>query len=211
MVCWLVRSMRRCGKDVSADSSVTGCYHQAMFRAFVLAVGLATGVQDAARISDLTVPAERLPSGCVLSPTPTAHIDGNRIRSGLSAGSPSNPWIGTDAVRIASIAQLFFDPPRMPDGPPLDKKEIALFNLRYADGIDQAYEAVYLASDSAPLIIVYGLQFPSATSAGTFWSNSRVGHDPHGFKLGPTVALIAGPDSDCTRAVAAYLSSLVRQ
>src|SRR5436309_123897 len=94
--------------------------------AFVL-LAAAAAAQTTPRLRDLNVPAERLPAGCVLSPTPTVRLDGNKVRGGLWANLPANPWIGTDPVMIASIRERF-DPLRLlPDGPPLNARESALF------------------------------------------------------------------------------------
>jgi len=45
-------------------------------------------------MNDLTVPQDRLPAGCTLSPTASVRLDGNRVRGGLWAGLPIpiNPW-----------------------------------------------------------------------------------------------------------------------
>jgi|SRR5579862_1045532 len=167
-------------------------------------------VAQNARLVDLTVPAERLPVGCLLSPTPSVKLEGNRYRGGLWAGLPSNPWIGTDSVRIASIASIFFPSIRMPDGPPLDKKEMALFRLHFADGIEEGYEAVYLTDDSAPFIIVYGLRFPTAAAAQSFFEQSGFAHDRRAAQTGSVVALAAGPESACFDVVLAHVQSFAR-
>jgi hypothetical protein len=69
-------------------------------------------------INDLTVPPDRLPAGCTLSPSDSVHLDGNRIRGGLWAGLPiaSNPWTGTDRPIVAFIRERMDGPPLEPDG-----------------------------------------------------------------------------------------------
>src|SRR5580693_1202638 len=88
---------------------------------------------------DLTLPAERLPVGCVLSPTPSAHLDGSRVRSGLWAGFPANPWTGTDRRLMASIRQFVDGSAAVPDGPPLSARELSRYLALLADGIEEAY------------------------------------------------------------------------
>src|SRR5262245_35334242 len=81
-------------------------------------------------IHDLTF-ATGLPGECDLSSAPSRRLDGNRFQSGLWGGLPitTNPWSGTDAKIIASIRERMYGPPRMPDGPPLDRRAAARFFL----------------------------------------------------------------------------------
>jgi|ERR1051326_2408158 hypothetical protein len=176
----------------------------------VVLLGIYLVVAQDARLSDLTVPADRLPTGCALSPTPSVKLDGNTYRGGLWAGLPSNPWTGTDAMRIASIAGVFTPPARMPDGPPLDGKDAALFRLRLAEGIDEGYEAVYLPSDSNMLLIVYGLRFPAVASAQSFFRQSRFAQDQRAVQTSSIVALVSGPEGECLDSVLAHIRALVR-
>jgi len=127
----------------------------------------------------------------------------------LWAGLPSNPWIGTDGVHLASIASVFTPPIRVPDGPPLNPREAARFRLHLADGIEEGYEAVYLPSDTA-LLIVYGLRFPTAAAAQAFMRESQFAQNPRAVQAGALVALASGPAGDCFDAVLAHLRSLAR-
>jgi hypothetical protein len=101
-------------------------------------------------LADLTVPADRLPTGCGLSPSPSMRTGDNTMRAGSWAGLPisSNPWIGTDRAIVASIVERAVDPPRIPDGPPPTPRESARFRLRLADDVEEAYAAVY--TDDGP-------------------------------------------------------------
>src|SRR5437867_1306584 len=106
-----------------------------MIKALVLAmsVALAAGASQTApprvlSMRDLTLPAERLPVGCALSSAPSVHLDGNRVRYGLWSGFPANPWIGTDRRLMASIRELVDGPATIPDGPPLDAKELPRYS-----------------------------------------------------------------------------------
>ena len=85
-----------------------------MLKAIVLALSIAIpsgATQNSpprvVALQELTVPAERLPPGCVLSSDDTARRDGTRVRSRNWAGLriPSNPWAGTDRPLVASIRE----------------------------------------------------------------------------------------------------------
>jgi hypothetical protein len=106
----------------------------------------------------LTVPAERLPAACTLSPAPSIRVDDSTVRSGLWAEFPTNPWIGTDRRLIVSIRQMIDGPYSVPDGPPLDPKPTTRYLSQLADGVEEAYGAVYAQSD-AGLITVRALRF----------------------------------------------------
>src|SRR5687768_15642469 len=113
-----------------------------------IAVLLTSAVQTQTNttLQQLTVPAERLPAGCTLSPAPAQSIDGQHVRGGLWAGLPisRNPWVGTDRQIIASIRERVDPPSELPDGPPLSRAELARARLRLADGVEAGYAAVYL-------------------------------------------------------------------
>lgn len=166
--------------------------------------------QKPSGLADLTVPGERLSTGCRLSPTPSVKLEGNRVRGGLWAGLPGNPWIGSDAAQVARIASVFNPPARMSDGPPLNSHDAALFRLRLADGIEDGYEAVYVSGDTTVMNIVYGLRFPTPAAARLFFQQSRFALDPNAVQAGSVVALLAGPAGDCHDAVLGHLKSLAQ-
>jgi hypothetical protein len=192
-------------------------------RAIIIeAIGLAMSVSMASSAStgalprltaihELTVPKERLSAGCALSPAASVHLDGNTVRGGLWAGLPiaTNPWAGTDAPIMASLRE-HLDPPLLPDGPPLTTRESTRYRLHLADDIEEAYAAIYLQSESSPLVIVYGLKFTSTEKAFKFWNDARVSRNPRviGIAVGPIVAVVEGDGGQCFRAVGAYVKSL---
>src|SRR5712691_1805294 len=115
-----------------------------MIKALILAMSVATTVSASQTASppivtmrDLTLPEERLPVGCALSPAPSVHLDGSRVRFGLWAGFPTNPWIGTDRRLMASIRELVDGPAAAPDGPPLDARELSRYLGQLADGVEE--------------------------------------------------------------------------
>ena len=187
-----------------------------MIKALFLAVSVAitanasqTAAPRVVTMQDLTLPVEHLPVGCALSPAPSVHLDGNRVRSGLWAGFPTNPWIGTDRQFMASIRELIDGPASVPDGPPLDAKELSRYLGLLADGVEEAYGAVYM--QSAELITVRALKFAPTEkpSARAHSSDTRVSRNPGMIRvgIGQIVAIVTG-DGECFQTVGAYLRSL---
>ena len=191
----------------------------AMSVAVVLTMSVAVTVSESqpapphiVSVRDLTVPAERLPIACTLSPAPSVQLDGGRVRSGLRAGFPTNPWIGTDRRLVASIRELVDGPAAVPDGPPLDAKQLSRYLGQLADGVEEAYGAVYMQSD-AELITVRAVKFAPGEKPPTtrYASDRRVAGTPALIRvaIGPIVAIVTG-DGDCFQAVGAYLQSLAK-
>jgi hypothetical protein len=164
-------------------------------------------------LPELTVPTTKLPAGCELSLAPTAPLSGNRVRGGLWGGLQinRNPWSGVDRLMTATIRERIDPPFRLPDGPPLNRAQLAEFRLHLADGINASYAAFYFDSAANELVSVYGLEFPSDTDAIMFRRNSRMlaGSADHVYvvPLGRIVAAIFG-DGECARAVDAYVRNL---
>ena len=188
-----------------------------MIKAVILAMAVATTVTSSetafprtVSMRDLTVPAERLPEGCVLSPAPSVQLDSGRVRFGLWAGFPTNPWIGTDRRLVASIREHIEGPVAVPDGPPLDAKELARYLGQLADGVEEAYGAVYMQSD-AGLITVSAMRLAPGEkpSARAHFSDTAASRHPGMIRvaIGPIVAIVTG-DGECFQAVGAYLKSL---
>ena len=189
-----------------------------MIRASVLAtfMALATGsIQSVLRpvtLQDLTVPRDLLPDGCALSPADTVRLDGNQVRGGLWAGLPipTNPWTGTDALVIARIRERMDPPLLLPDAPPLSAGERARYRLHFADGVEEAYAAIYTQSEPE-LIVVYASRL-----AGTEWpvglTDQRAPRNPRAIRvaIGPLDALVSGDGGVCFQVVGAYLKSLAR-
>ena len=102
-------------------------------------------------LEELTVPPERLPSGCSLADATTNAV----IWPGLRI--TANPWIGTDPVILSTLRELMEPPSRVVDAPPPTPAERARFRLRLAEGVESGYAAVY--SDGAARVLVYALKF----------------------------------------------------
>jgi hypothetical protein len=161
-------------------------------------------------MQELTVPAEGLPTGCVLSPGGTVRLDGNKVRMRSWAGLriPSNPWAGTDRPLVASIRERM-EPTVTPDGPPPSRSEAASFRLHFADGVEEAYAAIYEQSETE-LIVVYASRFASSEKAVESRSYSGWSNNPRVIRvaMGPIVAMIQGNAGACFDAVGAHLRSL---
>jgi hypothetical protein len=160
-------------------------------------------------LADLTVPNDRLPAGCALAAAPLERLEGNRVRGGLWTGLNigTNPWIGTDAPILAAIRERLA-PSESPDGPPLTPAQARRYFLQLADGIDQAYVAIYGEHDVSGLTAVYGLQFPTADGALTFARNARA--TSKAVVNGRIAAFSVGPGSDCFQAIREYVNGLSR-
>jgi hypothetical protein len=189
-----------------------------MIKAVVLAMSvlITTGASQPApprvvSMQELTVPAERLPAGCVLSPAPWRAVDGGRVRMNLWAEFPTNPWIGTERTLIVSIREMVDGPPVLPDGPPLGPKQLSRYLSQLADGVEEAYGAVYLQSE-ADVIRVRALRFaPTEKPAGSARLNdTSVSRNPAMLRIaiGPIVASVTGIRGECFRVVGEHLKSL---
>ena len=153
---------------------------------------------SAIRLDDLTVPADQLSAGCAISPANAVGGGGHRVRSGLWAGLPSNPWRGTDANVIAMMQEVIVAMPRMPSQ--VTHQDAAQFRLRLVDAVEEGYGAAY--SDGAEdLIVVYAVRYaegvtPLPGRAGTLASAQ-------------VVALVSGKDRPCARFIAAHVRSVM--
>lgn len=177
----------------------------------MIAVVLAIGLQIAA-LGDLTVPADRLPAGCAPPASDSERVNGTQFRGGSWAALPlsHNPQASSEPGLIVEVRERLGGAPLLPDAPGLTARDAARFRLKLADGIDEAYAAIYRQADSHEMVVVYGLRFPDARAAADFWSAARAAKNPRVTALvsGPIVAAVTGPNSACRDAVAAHLNSL---
>ena len=177
----------------------------------MIAAAFALGLQIAA-LADLTLPADRRPAGCVPPPSDVEHMDGTQFRGGLWAGLPisRNPQSSSEPQLIVEVRERLGGAPLLPDASALTARGAARFRIQLADGIDEAYAAIYRQADAHEAVAVYGLRFPDARAAAEFWSAARAAKDPRVTALvsGPIVAAVSGPSGACLNAVAAYLNSL---
>ncbi len=148
-------------------------------------------------LADLTVPAERLPEGCALSPSAAPLYP---IRT--------NPWVGTDAPERSMIRERIEGPVKTPDPPALTRKELTAFRLHLADGVDEAYAAAYTQSARTP-IVVYAMKLAD-TGAPADWRKTPAPDSPSitRISLGSIAAIVIGDAGECRAAIAAHLASL---
>jgi hypothetical protein len=186
------------------------------FAAAALAIALAP-VQEATRgvsLPDLTVPSSRLPAGCALvEKAATAETAGKTRIVSIGLPVATNPWIGTDRQALSLIRERLVGPatvPDVPDGPPLNRRDLARYQLQLADGIAEGYAAVYQQSGAAWLTVVQALRFETDDGARMAWPVRRVA-DPHTVRLaaGRIRGIVSG-SGPCFQAVNAYLGSLTR-
>ena len=177
----------------------------------MIAALAAAGVTIAA-LGDLTVPADRLPAGCAPPPSRVERASGNTFHGDFWAGLPisANPQSSSEPKLIVEVRERLEGPHLIPDAPALTAREAARFRIQLADGIDEAYAAIYRPADAHEMVIVYGLRFPDARAAAEFWSAARAAKNPRVTALvsGPIVAAVSGPSGACRDAVAAHVSSL---
>jgi hypothetical protein len=111
---------------------------------------------------------------------------------------------------MASIRELVDGPAAVPDGPPPDARELSRYLGQLADGVEEAYGAVYMHSD-ADLITVRAVKFAPGEkpSDRAHVGDMRVSRNPGVIRvtIGPIVAIVTG-DGECFQAVGAYLKSL---
>jgi hypothetical protein len=185
--------------------------------ALAFSIAMTSGVSQNApprvtAMQELTVPGDRLPAGCALSPGDSIQADGNRVRGrGLLWGLPipTNPWTGTDRRIVASISERVHGPIMAPDGPPLTARELARFRSQLADGVEEAYAASYTQGESQ-VAVVYAARFSSTERPDDRQSGRRASTDPRVVRveIGPIIALVSGDGGQCFQAVGAYLKSL---
>jgi hypothetical protein len=110
---------------------------------------------------------------------------------------------------VASIRERIDGPVLAPDGPPLSPREFSRYRSKLADGVDEAYAAIYLQSEQ-DLTVVYSLRFASTERPADRWSDTRTSTNPRLVRIaiGPIVTVVSGDGGPCFQAVGAHLRSL---
>jgi hypothetical protein len=129
----------------------------------VLAFSLLIITIQADLFNALAIPESQLPGGCRIVAAPGSPELG--LRAGRWGALPidANPWRGSDRIVVAAIRERI-DPPQMvPDGPPLHPRDLAAFRRNLADGVEQAYAAIYESADRQQ-VGVFAVQFQSDAS-----------------------------------------------
>lgn len=189
------------------------------FRFFVAILLVGGAVAGPARswqtLSTLRVPPTALPSDCALKqpaakPAPITRGGVTAIRAVPSSPFPTNPWSGTDRKIVTTVRKAIDGAPRMPDGPPLDARDAAAFELKLADNVLEAYHAAYSSADGSQTE-VFAIAFNDSTLAKPEPLSATM-NPPLGlrsrFVRASTVVVVSGSRSECFRAVDAYIRSL---
>jgi len=189
------------------------------FRFFVALLLVGGTVADSARswqtLSALTVPPTTLPSGCSLTqpaPTPAPMTRGGVtvIQGVPSSPFPTNPWSGADRRIVTIVRKAMDGAPRIPDGPPLEARDAAAFELKLADDVLEAYHAAYASADGSQTE-VFAVTFDDSTLAKpeplSATMNPTTGLRSR-FVRGATVVVVSGSRSECFRAVNGYIRSV---
>lgn len=91
-----------------------------------------------------------------------------------------------------------------PDGPPLDQRAASRYRLLLAEGVEEAYAAIYVMQSDPTLVVVYASR--SAATKRPVFPRSTASN--HRLEIGPIDALVSGDGGPCSQAVEAYLKSL---
>lgn len=152
-------------------------------------------------LNTLTV-IKGLPAGCSLV------TDKPAIGFNLPVRIDSNPWRGIDRSILASIREVMYGTPRLPDGPPLSAAELSRFFARFSHGIDEGYVALYQQQGSDDLE-VHALTFSQGEPfprVGTMARRDR--RRASRLESGRTAIVLYGDESPCFNAIQSHLRSL---
>jgi hypothetical protein len=164
-------------------------------------------------MEQLTVPPAWLPPECMIAPdTVRSPENPSGARYWVGFNIPANPWIGTAPSSIVEVRERMDPPPLIPDGPPLIGRERAAYRNRLANGIDEAYAAIYATSPSArnaKIVVVYAVRYADPASAQT-QPNHREAANPGiaRFTIGAIDVLIRGDGGVCFQSVKAHVKAL---
>lgn len=182
--------------------------HVRVLSLIVLAVATAMTVFASQRtdavgltLDKLTV-IKGLPAGCSLA------TDKPATGFNLPVRIDSNPWRGIDRSIIASIREVMYGTPRLPDGPPLSAAELSRFFFRLSQGIDEGYLALYQQQGSDDLEVraltfSQGEPFPRV---GTMARRDRRG--AIWLESGRTAIVLYGDESPCFSAIHSHLKAV---
>ena len=97
----------------------------------------------------------------------------------------------------------------VPDGPPLHPRDLAAFRRNTADGVAQAYAAVYQTEDRR-LVTVYAVQFESASSfdAAALRTKRRPADRDAPARM---LVVVSGEGNTCTAAIETHLRGLLQR
>jgi hypothetical protein len=176
----------------------------------IIALAPVQEVNRVVALTDLTVPPSRLPPGCaLLEKSTTPGKDGQVRIAWLGLPVSTNPWTGNDRPVLALIRERFEGPSTVPDGPPLNSRELARFRAQLADGVEAGYAAAYQQSGQSGLTLVQALRFETDEGARMAGTTRRTAN-PRAVWLsaGRIRMVVSGDGGACFQSVSAYISSL---
>jgi hypothetical protein len=186
-----------------------------MFTLLMLVGALTLGQGNASPalpLNRLTVPLQELGTDCMLVPSPSERINDSTFRGGLWAGLPidSNPWEGVDQTVITDIRERLDQPVRVPDGPPLDRRQLLKFRSMLADGVAEGYAAIYRDQQTSDLITVYALRLQPNQPVDNIANRLPSGDAKQArFVNGQLVTVVRG-SGRCFERVVEHISGVLR-
>jgi hypothetical protein len=152
--------------------------------AMLSATAVDYSAQSVQSLAALTVPAERLPSGCRLQPVDPKATGAARFV--MYPGVRENPWIGTRRPTLANLRRMIDGP----TGPTYGLSGPALHE-RLADDVVEGYRARYIAADEAQ-VDVYAVRFNDPALIRAAVMNRLITDPPERPRVvvGATAALI---------------------
>jgi hypothetical protein len=178
----------------------------ALLAGAVIGAGIAVFAQQPdVQLAELTVPAGRLPQGCVLQP-----LDSELLRSRGVLENPWHPDVADVRFRRRLVAESRLP---VPDGPPLSRREVAMFNDKLLQTVEAGYFALYMGPDE-PEVGVYALRFAEEPHAA-IWGDVRRQHRAQvRFTTSTTVAIVDAPSANagpCFAAIRDYVGSIMQR
>jgi len=152
--------------------------------------------QSAVQLISLTVPADGLPLGCSLHSS-------DRFDPWVS----TNPWTGTNPVVIATILERMGGVPPVPDAP-LSGREAARFRLQFADGVAEAYVALYRGT-TPEFVTVYAVTFDERANSRITQEGQTELTGGSRYVIGRSEIVVGGKGSPCYEAVAGHVRAIV--
>jgi hypothetical protein len=113
---------------------------------------------------------------------------------------------------MATIRRAVDGTPMQPDGPALDRRQAVRYQLRWADGVAEAYRATYLWSDGSE-VDVSAVRFEEEKLAGAPpppAGPTLVDRAVSRIVIGPSVVLVSarGGTNNCFETIRDYIQSL---
>jgi len=170
---------------------------QHLFAALVGLVAISfpsASAQSDFALASLTVPPDRLPTGCTLPAS-------ERIDRWAS----TNPWIGADLPVIATIRESMGPMPLVTDGP-LTSGDHTAYRLALANGVTEGYAALYREADGhGAEVLAVTLERPENTRSAGRWQTRPLEADE--FAVGRSKIVVRGKGT-CYDAVVQHIRAI---